>query len=284
MTARFKDYLLLMRVDRPIGVLLLLWPTLWGLWLAAAGRPDAHVLLVMVVGVFLMRSAGCVINDYADRDFDPHVARTRERPLAARRVQEREALVLFVVLLGAAFGLVLTTNALTIQLSFAGALLAGVYPFIKRISSLPQLWLGVAFSWGIPMAWAAQTGRVSSLAVWLMLANFCWVVAYDTIYAMVDREDDLKVGVRSTAILFGRYDRLAVSLFQAAMLALLVMVGVWARLGSWYYLGLLAAALFMLRQQWLIRARIPQDCFRAFIDNNRVGLSVFAGLALNYIM
>lgn len=282
--SRWRDYLLLMRVDKPIGVLLLLWPTLWGLWLAANGPPEARVLIIFVLGVFLMRSAGCVINDYADRNFDPHVTRTRDRPLAAGRVAPREALLLFAGLVLAAFALVLQTNRLTILMAVAGLLLAAIYPFIKRVSSLPQLWLGVAFSWGIPMGWAAQTGAIAPLAAHLMLANWLWVVAYDTIYAMVDREDDLKVGVRSTAILFGAYDRLAVGLCQAGMLAVLAWVGVQAQLGKIFYLGLAVAGVLMLREQWLIRERAPRECFAAFIDNNRVGLAVFAGIALDYVI
>lgn len=282
--SRFRDYLSLMRLDKPIGLLLLLWPTLWALWLASAGRPDTRVLLVFVLGVVVMRSAGCVINDFADRHFDPHVRRTRDRPLAAGRISERAALWLFACLASFAFALVLTTNALTIMLSFVGVALAASYPFVKRISSLPQFYLGIAFGWSIPMAWAAQTGTLSSLAGWLMLANLFWVVAYDTMYAMVDREDDLRIGVQSTAILFGRFDRLAIALCQLAMLAVLDLVGREAELGYWYYLGLAAAALFMLREQWLIRARQPAACFSAFLDNNRVGLSVFAGLFLDYVM
>lgn len=282
--ARLRDYALLMRMDKPIGVLLLLWPTMWGLWLASSGKPDSGVLIVLVLGVFLVRSAGCVINDYADRNYDPHVARTRDRPLAAGRVTEREALGLFAVLILLAFGLVLTTNALTIKLSLAAAVLAVTYPFVKRFSSLPQVYLGVAFSWGIPMAFAAQTGAVAPVAWQLMLANVFWVISYDTMYAMVDRDDDLRIGVRSTAILFGNYDRLAIGFFQLATLAVLSGIGVLQGLGLWYGLGLAAAAIFMLREQWLIRDRSAQDCFRAFIDNNRVGLCVFAGLALNYVM
>lgn len=282
--ARIRDYAMLMRVDKPIGVLLLLWPTLWALWLASAGRPDLWVLLVFVCGVFLMRSAGCVINDYADRDFDPHVQRTRERPLAAGRVSAREALVLFAVLSVTAFALVLSTNTLTIKLSIVGIVLAAGYPFVKRISSLPQFFLGVSFSWGMPMAWAAQTGAVSPLVGWLMLANLFWVVAYDTMYAMVDREDDLRVGVRSTAILFGSLDRAAIGVCQALCLGLLLFIGQQAGLGSWYHLGVGVAAIFMVREQWLIRTRQPEACFRAFVDNNRVGLSIFAGIGLHYVM
>jgi len=279
---RLRDYALLMRLDRPIGILLLLWPTLWGLWFAGEGRPDWRVLAVFVVGVVLMRSAGCVINDYADRGFDPHVARTRERPLAAGRVSPRAALVLFAVLCLAAFALVLTLNRLTILLSFAGAFLAASYPFLKRHTHLPQFYLGVAFGWGIPMAFAAQTGTVPPLAWVLFAANVCWSVAYDTAYAMVDREDDLKVGVKSTAILFGRYDRLFIGLFHALTLGLLAAAGVLAGRGFLYYVGLAAAALLTLYQQYLIRDRARDHCFKAFLDNSRFGAAVFAGLALDY--
>jgi 4-hydroxybenzoate polyprenyltransferase len=280
--SKLRDYAQLMRLHRPIGILLLLWPTLWGLWFAGAGRPDLHVLAVFVVGVVLMRSAGCVINDYADRGFDPHVARTRERPLAAGRVGPREALVLFAVLCLVAFALVLTLNRLTIWLSFAGAFLAASYPFLKRYTHLPQFYLGVAFGWGIPMAFAAQTGAVPPLAWVLFAANVCWSVAYDTAYAMVDRDDDLKVGVKSTAILFGAYDRLLIGVFHALTLGLLVAAGLMAARGFLYYGGLAAAALFALYQQYLIRGRARDDCFKAFLDNNRFGAAVFAGLALDY--
>lgn len=281
---RLRDYALLMRVDRPIGLFLLLWPTLWALWLAAEGPPSTKLLLVFVSGVFLMRSAGCVINDFADRGFDPHVLRTRERPLAAGRLRPSEALVLFALLCLLAFALVLTTNALTIKLSFAGAVLAVSYPFLKRISSLPQFYLGLAFSWGIPMAYAAETGVIPATAWWLMLANGCWVVAYDTAYAMVDRDDDIRIGVKSTAILFGRHDRLAIGLFQVAMLLCLAGIGRAAGLGYWYHGGLAVAAVLMLRQQVLIRSRGPADCFNAFLNNNWVGMAVFAGIVLNFAL
>src|SRR3990172_2778846 len=252
---RLKDYARLMRLHRPIGILLLLWPTLWALWIAGQGRPDLHVLAVFVLGVVLMRSAGCVINDYADRDIDPHVERTRDRPIAAGRVSPREALVLFAVLCLMAFALVLTLNRLTVLFSFAGAFLAATYPFLKRYTHLPQFYLGAAFGWGIPMAFAAQTGGVPPLAWVLFAANVFWAVAYDTAYAMVDREDDLKVGVKSTAILFGRYDRAMILVFHMVTIALLAAAGVVAGLGLLYYFGLAAAALHAGYQQWLIRDR-----------------------------
>jgi len=282
LAARLKDYALLMRLHRPIGILLLAWPTLWALWIAGAGRPDGHVLIVFVTGVVLMRSAGCVINDFADRGFDPHVARTRDRPIAAGRVSPREALMLFAVLCLIAFALVLTLNRLTILLSFAGVFLAATYPFLKRYTHLPQFYLGAAFGWGIPMAFAAQTGGVPLLAWVLFVANVFWAVAYDTAYAMVDREDDLKVGVKSTAILFGRHDRMMIILFHIVTIALLAMVGTLAHLGLGYYAGLAVALGLAIYQQHLIRERERDGCFRAFLNNNWLGAAVFAGLLCHY--
>ena len=279
---RLKDYARLMRLHRPIGILLLLWPTLWALWIAAQGRPGLHILAVFVLGVVLMRSAGCVINDYADRDFDPHVERTRDRPVAAGRVSPREALVLFAVLCLIAFALVFTLNRLTILLSFAGAFLAATYPFVKRFTHLPQFYLGAAFGWGIPMAFAAQTGGIPPVGWALFAANVCWSVAYDTAYAMVDRDDDYKVGVKSTAILFGRHDRAMIFLFHVVTLSLLAYSGALAGLGLRYYAGLAAAFGFVLYQQHLMRDRTRDGCFRAFLNNNWFGAAVFAGLLLNY--
>ncbi len=279
---RLKDYARLMRLHRPIGILLLLWPTLWALWIAGQGWPDPRVLAVFVLGVVLMRSAGCVINDYADRDFDPHVERTRDRPIAAGRVSPREALVLFATLCLIAFALVLTLNRLTILLSFAGAFLAATYPFVKRFTHLPQFYLGAAFGWGIPMAFAAQTGGIPPAGWVLFAANVCWSVAYDTAYAMVDRDDDRKVGVKSTAILFGRHDRAMVFLFHVLTLSLLAYSGALAGLGLRYYAGLAAAFGFVLYQQHLMRDRTRDGCFRAFLNNNWFGAAVFAGLMLNY--
>jgi 4-hydroxybenzoate polyprenyltransferase len=281
---RLKDYATLMRLDRPIGSLLLLWPTLWALWFASNGRPEPRVLMVFVLGVFVMRSAGCVINDYADRDFDPHVERTRDRPLAARRVAPREALALFAVLCAIAFALVLVLNPLAIALSFIGVFLAASYPFLKRWTHLPQFYLGAAFGWGIPMAFAAETNALPALAWILFAANICWAVAYDTAYAMSDRPDDLKIGVKSTAILFGRYDRFGVGVFQALALALLIWAGLLTQRGAWYFLGLIAAAAFAVYEQRLIRARERNACFKAFLDNNRFGAAVFAGLVLDYLV
>ena len=280
---KLKDYAMLMRLHRPIGILLLGWPTLWALWIAGQGRPDLRVFIVFVLGVVLMRSAGCVINDYADRDFDPHVERTRDRPIAAGRVSPREALTLFAVLCLIALALVLTLNRQTILLSFAGAFLAATYPFLKRYTHLPQFYLGIAFGWGIPMAFAAQTGGVPPLAWVLFAANVCWSVAYDTAYAMVDREDDLKVGVKSTAILFGRYDRAMVFIFHILTITLLVLTGALAGLGLGYYAGLMAALGFALYQQRLMRHRDRDGCFRAFLNNNWFGAAVFAGLLIDYL-
>lgn len=283
-TGRLRDYARLMRLDRPIGILLLLWPVLWALWIAAAGKPALPVFIVFVAGVVLMRSAGCVINDYADREFDPQVERTRNRPLAAGRVSPREALVLFVALALGAFVLVLFMNRLTILLSFVGAALAASYPFMKRWTHLPQFYLGAAFGWGVPMAFAAQTGSVPVDAWILFGATLCWAVAYDTAYAMVDRDDDIRIGVKSTAILFGRADRLMVGLFHALTLTLLVWAGARAGLDLTYYIGLLLAAGLAGWQQWLMRTRSRDGCFRAFLNNNRFGAVIFAGLALDYFI
>ncbi len=280
--ARLKEYALLMRLHRPIGILLLLWPTLWGLWFAGAGRPGLLVAAVFILGVVLMRSAGCVINDVADRDFDPHVARTRDRPIAAGRVTPREGLLLFAVLCLAAFALVLLMNRLTIALSVIGALLAASYPFTKRYTHLPQFYLGAAFGWSIPMAFAAETGAVPLLAWVVFGANVFWSAAYDTQYAMVDRDDDLKVGVKSTAILFGRWDRLFIALSHLMTIVLLAWAGRMAGLGVMYYAGLVLASAIAGYQQGLIRRRERQACFRAFLNNNYFGAAVFAGLLLDY--
>jgi len=279
------DYLRLMRLHRPIGIWLLLWPTLWALWLAAGGVPPLPILAIFIAGTVLMRSAGCVINDYADRGFDPHVERTRERPIAAGCVAPREALVLFVVLCLAALLIAAPLPAAALWLALPAVVLAASYPFAKRFHSLPQAHLGLAFSWGIPMAYAAVRGRVPwAEAGWLMAANVCWVIAYDTLYAMSDREDDLKIGVKSSAILFGRYDRLAVAALHAGALLVLLWVGVQAQRGASYFAGLAVAAACALYQQRLVRGREPAACFRAFGHNQWFGLAVFAGLALDYAL
>lgn len=280
---RLELYSELTRFGRPIGSLLLLWPTLWALWIAGRGSPDPYVVVVFFIGVFLMRGAGCVINDYADREIDGHVKRTRSRPLARGVVSEREALALFVVLGLAAFALVLTMNRLTVYLSLVGVALAALYPFMKRYTHLPQLVLGAAFSWSIPMAFAAEANAVPAVAWWLVAANVSWVAAYDTIYAMVDRDDDLRIGVKSTAILLGTLDRPAVALCHAAAIAILWLVGLDLQLGGYYFAGLVAAGLFAIYQQWRIRDRDREACFSAFLNNSWFGAAVFAGVLLSYL-
>ncbi|RLM20580.1 4-hydroxybenzoate polyprenyltransferase [Brenneria alni] len=275
---RWLAYCRLMRVDKPIGSLLLLWPTLWALWLAGRGTPDPWILLVFAAGVFLMRAAGCVINDYADRHFDGHVKRTASRPLPSGMVSEQSAKVLFVVLVLLAFGLVLTLNRMTIWLSVAGLALAWVYPFMKRVSHLPQLVLGAAFGWSIPMAYAAVSETLP-LTCWIMfLAYVCWTVAYDTQYAMVDRDDDLKIGIKSTAILFGRFDTLIIGLLQLAVMLLLLALGYMTSLGLVFYVSLLVVAGLFVYQQKLIAGRERDACFRAFKNNNYVGMALFLGV------
>jgi len=280
---RLREYGSLMRLHRPIGIYLLLWPTLWALWLAGDGHPPRGAVLVFVLGVALMRSAGCVMNDIADRKFDPHVARTRDRPLAAGRVRLGEAVGLALVLCLLAFALVLTQNALTVQLSFVGLALAATYPFMKRFHHFPQFHLGAAFGWGIPMAYAALTGTLPPIAWLLFLGNVIWSAVYDTQYAMVDREDDLKIGVKSTAILFGQHDKRIIGYLQLLLLVVLVAVGGLADRGWLYYLGLMTAAWLALYQQYLIRDRDPAECFKAFLSNNGFGLIVFCGLLLDYL-
>lgn len=276
--SRWSAYARLLRLDRPIGTLLLLWPALWALWLAAGGVPPLPTLLIFVAGVFLTRSAGCVINDYADRWLDPHVERTRTRPLVAGEVAASDALLVFVALMVAAFGLVLLTNALTVYLSVAAAGLAVTYPYMKRIVWFPQVILGAAFSMSIPMAYTALGSEIGPPVLLLFCANLLWTTAYDTLYAMVDREDDLKVGARSTAILFGDLDLLATGVMHASALGTLALVGVRAELGWPWWAGLTVAGLLMAWQLWIARSRERQACFRAFLYNNWVGMAVFAGL------
>ena len=273
----------LMRTDKPIGALLLLWPTLWALWVATPGVPPLWILLVFVAGVWLMRAAGCVVNDYADRKFDGHVKRTANRPLPSGAVTENEARVLFVVLVVLAFALVLTLNMMTILLSVAALLLAWVYPFMKRYTHLPQVVLGAAFGWSIPMAFAAVSESVP-LSCWVMfLANILWAVAYDTQYAMVDRDDDLKIGIKSTAILFGRHDKLIIGILQVAVLALMVAIGALNGLGWQFYGAIIIAGALFVYQQKLIVNRDRDACFKAFMNNNYVGLVLFIGLAASYL-
>lgn len=280
---KLNAYFRLMRLDKPIGILLLLWPTLWALWLASNGWPDNRLLFIFIVGTVLMRSAGCVMNDVADRHFDGHVARTDKRPLVAGEVSVKEALLLATLLSLVAFGLVLTLNALTIALSFAALFLAASYPFTKRFFALPQAYLGIAFGFGIPMAFAAVQGWVPQQA-WLMLvANIAWSLAYDTEYAMVDRPDDLKIGIRSSAITFGKYDVALIMFFYALMLALMAYVGALMQLTWIYYVGLVLAGLLILYHFILIKNREPAMCFKAFLHNNWVGAAIFAGIFINFL-
>jgi len=279
---QLHNYVELMRLDKPIGVWLLLWPTLWALWLAGEGHPDPGVFVVFMLGVIIMRSAGCVINDYADRDLDPHVARTRGRPIAAGHVSPREALLLFLVLCLLALALALTLNRLTLLLSLAAVPLAVSYPFMKRFTYLPQVHLGIAFGWAVPMAFAAQTNSVPPVA-WLILTGVVlWAVAYDTMYAMVDREDDLRIGIKSTAILFDTADKLIIGIIQILLLLCLIMIGNKAELGGLYFTGVVLATGFMIWQQYLIRHRDPASCFKAFLNNNYIGMVLFAGIFLEY--
>ena len=280
---RVSLYARLMRLDRPVGTWLLLWPALWALWVAGAGRPEPRVLIVFVLGVFVMRAAGCVINDFADRDIDPHIRRTRDRPLAARRVSPLEALVLFGILNLLALYLVTRLDPFTIKLAVVGAALTVSYPFLKRFFPLPQLYLGISFGgWSVLMAFAAQTGALPRVAWVLYVAAVLWAAIYDTIYAMVDREDDLKIGVRSSAILFADMDRFLIGVMQVMMIYALTLVGHNMEFGDWYYAGVAAAAALFLWQQWLIRRREPAGCLRAFLNNQYVGLVIFVGVLLQY--
>jgi 4-hydroxybenzoate polyprenyltransferase len=277
-SSRFGHYWKLMRADRPIGTLLLLWPTWWALWLAAGGMPPLWTLFVFTAGVWLTRSAGCVINDYADRWLDPHVKRTKDRPLATGAVSGRAALLLFAGLMLAAFALVLTMNALTIGLSFIGVFLAASYPYLKRYTHLPQVYLGMAFGWGIPMAFAAVQGEVPALGWVLYAANILWSTAYDTWYAMVDRDDDLKVGSHSTAILFGDLDLVIQGILYSLFFAAMALVGQRAELGLAYWIGVLVAMALVVYEFWLCRQRQRDACFKAFLHNNWVGAVLFAGI------
>jgi len=279
---RLTLYERLIRLDKPIGTLLLLWPTLWALWIASDGRPGWMITWIFCLGTLLMRSAGAIMNDLADRDFDAHVKRTKDRPLAAGLVSVKEALWVEALLLLAAFGLVLALNWFAVALSFAAVALAATYPFTKRFMSMPQAYLGVTYSFGIPMAFAAVSNALPALCWWLLLANFFWVFAYDTEYAMVDRDDDLKIGIRTSAITLGRYDVAAVMLCYAAMIAVLVFIGMKLHFGLYYYLGLGVAVSIMLYHYSLIRGRQREDCFKAFLHNNWVGGVIFAGIAADY--
>jgi 4-hydroxybenzoate polyprenyltransferase len=282
LTERLTHYEKLMRLDKPIGILLLLWPTLWALWIAAEGVPNWMLAWIFIFGTVLMRSAGCVINDYADRAFDPHVKRTKDRPLAAGAVSEREALILFVVLVICSGLLILGLSLLVWVLAVAAVFLAASYPFTKRFFAIPQAYLGIAFGFGIPMAFAATLGELPMVAWVLLAANIFWAIAYDTEYAMVDRDDDIRIGIRTSALTFGRHDVLAVMLCYAFVLGILSVVGLQIERGPWYFAGLAIAAGIMGFHYTLIRGRDRQKCFKAFLHNNWVGAAIFAGIALDY--
>ncbi len=285
MRERLKHYISLTRLNRPIGILLLLWPTLWALWIASEGRPNITILVVFVIGTILMRSAGCAINDYADRDFDAHVKRTAQRPLAAKKISTIEALVVAAVLaLSALLLVVIFLNQLTLYLSFAAFFLAASYPFTKRFFVMPQAYLGIAFGFGIPMAFAAETGAVPTLAWWLLTANIFWTIAYDTEYAMVDRDDDVKIGIKTTALLFGKYDVAMVMFCYLVMLAILTAIGKMIGLGWPYFLSLTAACGIALFHYTLIAKRGREQCFKAFLHNNWLGFAVFCGLMFDYAL
>ncbi len=282
LVTQLRNYAKLMRFDKPIGIWLLLWPTLWALWLAGDGRPDQGLFVVFVAGVVVMRAAGCVLNDYADRKIDPYVERTRSRPIASGAVAPMEALTLFAALALIAIGLASMLNPLARLLAVVGGVLTVTYPFVKRYLSIPQFVLGAAFGWAVPMAFAAQTGGIPELA-WLLFGTaVIWAVIYDTFYAMVDREDDKKIGVKSTAILFGEVDLFVIAGLQVLMLIALVLVGYRAELGTWYYLSVVAAAGLMAWHQWLARDRQPAGCFAAFLSNHLIGMVVFIGIVLHY--
>ena len=282
--ARLDAYVKLVRLHRPIGIFLLMWPALWALWLAGAGQPPWSVVLIFVAGVVLMRSAGCAINDYADRHFDGHVARTNARPLAQGIISPAEALGVFVVLSLVSFGLVLLLNWQTVAMSVVAVVLAVIYPFMKRFTHVPQVFLGAAFGWAVPMAFTAIDGAIPAYAWVLFISTLVWALIYDTEYAMVDRDDDLKIGIKSTAILFGSWDRVIIGLLQVLMLTLLTAVGMMAGRGWLYFAGLGVAALIFVYQQWLIADRRPGPCFTAFLNNNYFGMAVFIGLVLDFLL
>lgn len=282
MLAKLKTYVVLMRLNRPIGILLLLWPTLWALWIAGAGHPDYKIVLIFIAGVVVMRSAGCIINDIADRNFDHAVARTQHRPITAKKVTVKEALILFVFLCVVAFLLVIQLNIFTIKLSLVALALAIIYPFTKRFTHLPQLILGAAFAWSVPMAFTAQTNSLPFLAWYLFFIAWLWPVIYDTMYAMADLPEDIKIGVKSTAILFGNQTRLILAILQVLFLLLLLGLGWYANLTFWFYLSVIIVAGFAIYQQYLIKDHDPALCFRAFLNNQWLGLVIFIGLWLSY--
>ena len=280
---RIKDFIQICRLDKPIGIYLLLWPTLWALWISAGGLPSLKNLFIFIFGVVLMRSAGCVINDYADRNYDRDVKRTQHRPMVAGRISEKEALIFFTALVFCAFILVLLTNPLTIALSLGAFSLAAIYPFGKRFTHLPQVILGAAFGWSIPMAYAAESGTITSAAWLLFVGNVFWTVAYDTQYAMVDRDDDLKIGIKSTAILFGELDNLFIGILQALALIVLIGVGLQESLGISFYIALMVVAGFYAQQQYRTRYRQREACFKAFLSNHWVGAVIFIGIVFGYV-
>ena len=281
---KIEQYFRLMRFDKPIGILLLLWPTYWALWLSAGGFPKIHNFLIFSLGVILMRSAGCIINDYADRNFDGKVARTKNRPIATGAVRPEEAITLFVLLMLFAFLLVLLLDALVVKLAFVGAGLTILYPFAKRFTWFPQVLLGATFGWCVPMAFAAESGNLNELTWLLYFTNLIWIVAYDTQYAMVDREDDLKLGLRSTAILFGDADRLLIGIMQGMVILGLIIIGANLELHGLFFGSVFIATLLFGYQQWLIRKRQPKGCFQAFLNNNWVGFVLFLGIMLDYLL
>lgn len=283
LTDRPLQYALLMRFDKPIGIYLLMWPTLWALWIAGEGNPDLWVLIVFILGVILMRAAGCVINDYADRNIDGHVARTKNRPIASGKVTPREAKLLFSSICFMAFILVLTTNTFTISLAFVAVILAAAYPFMKRYTYMPQAFLGLAFGWAVPMAFAAQLEDVPIIGWLLLIATVLWATAYDTMYAMVDRDDDIRIGVKSTAILFGDADTMIIGMMQFLFFVTLWVIASKLELGMFFYTGMFVAIGLAAYQQFLIKDRDPDKCFKAFLNNNWLGAAIFTGLALHYL-
>ncbi len=280
---RLTQYYYLMRLDKPIGILLLLWPTLWALWIASKGAPHLDILIIFVLGVVVMRSSGCVLNDLADRNFDRHISRTRDRPITSGKVKFYEAMGLFTVLLFCALILVLNLNDFTFKLSFVGVFLAIIYPFMKRVTYLPQVFLGLAFAWSIPMAFAAQTNSIPDIAWLLFITTVLWAIVYDTMYAMVDRVDDIKAGIKSTAILFDDADKIIIGLIQIMILFSQILAGYKLELGKYYFTGVAFASLLSVYQQYLIKDRIAKNCFRAFLNNQWYGMVIFTGIYLNYL-
>lgn len=287
-TVSFKErilyFALLTRFDKPIGTFLLLWPTMWALWIAGNGKPDIYITVIFLSGVIVMRAAGCIINDFADRNIDGQVSRTQHRPIASGKINTREALIVFLVLCVTAFALVLTLNWLTIGLSFVAVVLAALYPFMKRYTYMPQAFLGLAFGWSVPMAFAAQSNDLPAIAWLLLTATVLWATAYDTIYAMIDREEDLQIGVKSTAILFGEADKLIIGVIQGTFILTMLIIGNKLELSSYYYIGLLVASGLLVYQHKLIRDREPAQCLKAFLNNHWIGVAVFAGVVLHYML